>query len=43
MGIEDKTEPLRIGVVEEENEFFLKLGKVGNEVAISLWREVTVK
>jgi hypothetical protein len=40
MGLEDRTEDLRIGVVEEENEFFSKLGKAGDEVAISLWREV---
>jgi hypothetical protein len=40
MGVEDRTEDLKIGVVEEENEFLSGLGKVGDEVMISLWREV---
>ncbi len=40
MGVEDRTEPIRIGVVEEENEYLSRLGKAGDEVAISLWREV---
>ncbi len=40
MGDEDKTVALRIGIVEEENEFLSRLGKVGEEVKISLWREV---
>jgi hypothetical protein len=40
MGFEDKTVPLKIGVVEEKNEFLSGLGKVGDEVTISLWKEV---
>jgi hypothetical protein len=40
MGFEDRTEPLKIGVVEEENEYLSRLGKVGDEVTVSLWREV---
>ncbi len=42
MGFEDITVPLRIGVVEEKNEFLSRMGKVGEEVAISLWREVYI-
>jgi hypothetical protein len=42
MGDEDKTEHLRIGVVDERNEFLSRLGKVGEELTISLWREVFV-
>jgi hypothetical protein len=42
MGVEDRTEDLRIGVVEEKKEFLSRFGKVGEEVTISLWREVYV-
>jgi hypothetical protein len=40
MGLEDRTEELKIGVIKEENEYLSSLGKVEDEVAISLWREV---
>jgi hypothetical protein len=41
MGFEDRTEDLRIGIVKKENTFLSSLGKAGDEVTISLWREVT--
>jgi hypothetical protein len=40
MGLEDRTEELKIGVIKEENEYLSSLGKVGDEVTISLWRVV---
>jgi hypothetical protein len=41
MGFEDRSEELKIGIIKKENTFLWSLGKAGDEVAISLWREVT--
>ena len=42
-GEEDKTVPLKIGLVEEDDCFWSSLGNVGDQISAELWRDEVTK